>query len=373
MDYAKLDRVALQKLVRERGLGMDGSPGGKTSWVAVSSRATMENALRAADAGTPLTLPLETAQGDPAKAAQLLAEAVGILTAGNVGALDEDKVRGIAREEAVKLASPHTIITKDPRDPDPVDVGTTHKIYDRVLNMLIDGLNPYLVGPPACGKTHMGRQLAKALAKHFGHDADTYTLEADSWNADMMDWRVSGTVNPLNGAFNPTPFHASVTRPCLYLADEADKMAQTVSGCFNLAMDNAYASFACGLVLKHKHARIMAAGNTAGLGATPQYPDRNVLPADFRDRWTFVDMDYDEALERKLGLAINPEAGEWIDFVQEVRARINKAGSPILATPRATVQGAKLLLRKWSRKDIEAAVLWKGAPAAMVARAKGDA
>jgi MoxR-like ATPase len=349
---------------------MDGAPG-KTSWVAVSSRATMEAALRAADGGTPLTLPLESAGGDNAKAAEMLAAAVAILSQGK--GMDEAKVREVARDEASKFAAPHThVLTGGDREP--VDVGTTHKIYSRVLDMLADGLCPYLVGPPACGKTHLGQQLAKALAKHFGHDPDSgYILHADSWNADMMDWRVSGTVNPLSGAFNPTPFYHSVTVPGLYLMDEPDKMSQTVTGCFNLAMDNPKASFACGLVLKHKHARMFAAGNTPGLGATLQYPDRNVLPADFRDRWTFVNMDYDEALERKITLAVNPDAGEWVDYVQEVRARIAKAGTPILATPRASVQGAKLLLRKWSRKDIENAVLWKNAPDSMVARAKGDA
>ena len=380
MDYTLLDRPALQKLVRERKLGADGRPGA-TSWAAVAGRATLEAALRAADAGVPLTLPLESASGDAAKAAQMLSDAIALLSgAAKSGVIDPEQVRGIAREEVAKAVMPTTLVVTG-RDDKGVDVGHTHKIFGRVMDMLVQSRNgrqaviPYLVGPPACGKTHLGRQLAKALAKHFGRDpeSDGYLFDADSWNADMMDYRVSGTVNPLSGKFNDTPFYRTVTHPGLYLMDEPDKMSPTVTGCFNLALDNAYASFACGLVLKHKEARLFAAANTVGLGATPQYPERNVLPADFRDRFTFLTMDYDEALERKLALAQNPDAGEWVEFVQTVRARIAKAGSPIFATPRASLTGATLLAIGWSRKDVEAAVLWKGAPDAMVARAKGDA
>lgn len=371
MDYGSMKRDELQKLVREKGIGPDGSPG-PTSWAASRSRETLVAALAAHESGTPL-LTLETA---PTKdAAELLRQAVEILSAGRQGGnVDEAAIRRIAKEEAARMAVPHTIVTNGPHDTEPLDVGITHPIYERVLRTLVAGKNVWLVGPPGCGKSHLGRQVALALGKAF--KLPDYRLYCDSWNNETPLHQIGGYMAPqLNGppVFVSTEFHRGCTIPGLYLADEVDKGSAGAVGSLNLGLDAPVVSFACGLIAKHGMARFMAGTNTPGLGATPMYPDRNVLPADFRSRWVMLRMDVDEKLERTIALSHNAEAGDWVTFVQEVRVRIAKAGLPINASPRAAIDGADLMTLGYSRKEIEQAVLWQEAPDAMVRRAKGDA
>jgi MoxR-like ATPase len=375
MDYSTQSREALQALARERGIGADGAPG-RTSWVAIAARATLTAALEASDKGQPLALPLESVKAGPtaqADAAALLAQAVALL-AGQGGKLDEPRVRDIAAEEARKALAPKTLVLHEASG-ERVEVGRTHEAFDRVLEVLDKGLIPYLIGPPGVGKSHMGRQLAAALAPKVKAEsgAESYAFEADSFNEGMQDWRVSGFKSVTTGEFIASPFYRCCTLPGLYLGDEIDKALANVVGTFSLALDNTHASFACGLVRKHEWFRCMFAGNTVGLGATPQFPDRSRLPDDFRDRVVYIHVGVDMKLEREIALAFNPKADNWVDRVQAVRERVNAAALPLSITPRASSQGARLLALGWALADVERACLWRHAPDAIVRRANGEA
>jgi len=371
-DYGNMNLDALRAAVRERKLGADGTPGGRTSWAALADRATLTAVLTAHDAGRTRELPLAdasapasapTVPGVPGDAAALLVQALGMLR-GNAGLTDADweKVRAVAAEEAAKNGQ-RIIVVKDAPGAPQIDVGRAHASFPRLLEVLQAGLIPYLLGPPGTGKTHACQQAAKALDMPF---------EADSFNEQTPDYRISGFKNAA-GEFVETPFYRASTGPGLYLGDEIDKAAASVTGAFNMALSNGCASFACGVTTIHEGTRFVFAGNTAGLGATPQYPDRQVLPMDFRDRFVFIDWPVDESLERDLALAHNPKAGEWVAFVQKVRANIHAAALPLSASPRASITGARLLGMGWTWEDTCQAALWRHAPASVVKRARGEA
>lgn len=363
MDFAKVSVQDLRNEARRAGIDETGATG-RTSWVATATRAEMERALAAHANGTPLVAD-EDAQGEGEGAQGSQGEQ------GEGDSRHEKKLRKIAREEAERIMrrqreAKRTVVVKqdaEGKESERLDVGVTHKVFPDVLALLRAGLHVYLYGPPGVGKTHLCEQLAKALACEF---------HADSFTPHTSDWRVSGYKSTTTGDFIATPFHAAVIGGGLYLGDEIDKASDGVVGTFNLAMSQSVASFACGLVAKHPNTRLVFAGNTVGLGATPMYPDRSVLPADFRDRLVFVEMPVDETLERSLALARNADAGAWVDYVQATRKEVTKQGLPLVVSPRASMNGATLLALGWNMTQVADAMLWRGAPDSMVRRAKGE-
>jgi hypothetical protein len=64
------------------------------------------------------------------------------------------------------------------------------------------------------------------------------------------------------------------------------------------------------------------------------------------DRFTFIEIDLDEAVEDAMVAAIACDATlakEWVRVVRKARANVAKHGLRVMVTPRATVGGLKLL------------------------------
>ena len=99
----------------------------------------------------------------------------------------------------------------------------------------------------------------------------------------------------------------------------------------------------------------IAAANTFGRGADRQYVGRNQLDAASLDRFIVVNMDYDNVLERAL-------AGnrDWTKRVQRIRREIQKQQVRHIVSPRASIQGAKLLAAGFSVDEVLEATVWKG-------------
>jgi cobaltochelatase CobS len=189
------------------------------------------------------------------------------------------------------------------------------------------GLSAFLVGPAGSGKTTLAAQAAHVLGLSFAmHGAMTDASQ-------LLGFVDAG------GTYRETAFVRAYRDGGLCLLDEVDAGAADAILAINAALSNGHLSLSDGTAVpRHPRFRCIAAGNTFGTGATLDYIGRAPLDGATLDRFVFLPVDYDEALERAL-------AGNdaWVDRVQRARAAARKAGLRVIVSPRASYQGAALI------------------------------
>ena len=109
------------------------------------------------------------------------------------------------------------------------------------------------------------------------------------------------------------------------------------------------------MIARHPEFRLIATANTYGHGGSNQYVGRCQLDAATLDRFTFLQWDYDQELEREI-------AGNdaWTDRIFSLRAAAARLGSRLIISPRATFEGARLLAAGMPREKVEMLKVWKG-------------
>lgn len=226
-----------------------------------------------------------------------------------------------------------------------VPVGAQHEQFPELLQVLACGLNVFLVGPAAAGKTRAAEECAKALDLAF---------YPQSFNAQTPSSQIFGYMDA-QGRYVSTVFRKAFEEGGLWLADEIDRGNGNVLTALNAALENGYCSFPDGVVKRHEKFLCVASANTWGRGADRTYVGANALDEATLDRFVQMEWNYDENLERLL--AGNPS---WVDRVQAIRQAVFDERVRLLVSPRASFRGAKLLAAglKWAR--VEELTLWKG-------------
>jgi hypothetical protein len=228
-------------------------------------------------------------------------------------------------------------------------------------------VNVMLVGPAGSGKTTAVEKVAKALGLQF------YATGAVS-----SEYKLTGFIDA-QGRVVSTAFRKAFEFGGLFLFGETDASMPGALLAFNTALANDWMDFPDGVVKKHPDFRVVADANTYGTGADRQYVGRNKLDAASLDRYAVIEWGYDEALEASLVGAQAPKgapapqsikplsegeaqalAVHWLARVQKVRKAVNDLKVLHVVSPRATINGSKLLAAGWSWADTEEAVIWKG-------------
>ena len=291
---------------------------------------------------------------------EALATAVAAAVTEAVGDLDE-RVEATARAvaaEAASAAAKAAVLALAPRrvevkvaDRPPVQVGRTHKQFDKLLQMVSAGVHVWLCGPAGSGKTTAAEQVAKGLGLRF-----YFNGAVDS------EYKLSGFVDA-QGRIVSTAFRKAYKDGGLYLFDEVDASMAGALLAFNAALANGHADFpgedapvAC-----HPDFRCLAAANTWGHGATSEYVGRAKLDAAFLDRFVQLTWDYDEGLERELAKeALGDRGAAWARQVQGVRAKGRERGLKVVVSPRATIFGCRLMAAGASEEEaLEATIAAK--------------
>lgn len=224
------------------------------------------------------------------------------------------------------------------------NVGTVHKSFEKLLKVLSQHINVYLVGPAGSGKTTAAQKCAEALGVKFYFTG-----------AIANEYKLTGFKNA-QGEYVRTEFREAYENGGVFLFDEIDASFPQAVLAFNAALANNFMDFPDKKVERHKDFYCIAAANTIGQGADRQYVGRNQLDAASLDRFVFINWEYDEDLE--LEMANGNE--EWVKYVQKVRKAVEDSKIRCVISPRASMYGARLLAAGMERKEVAEMVLWKG-------------
>lgn len=255
-------------------------------------------------------------------------------------AIDRDAVEAIVREVVAGVVFPtKTIVVRDGAKADVT--GLTHKSLARVIAAVGTGEDVMLVGPAGTGKSHMARQVAEALALPF------YTLSS-SLTAQTGESKFTGFVDA-NGTFHGTEVYAWANNPAggIFCLDEMDNGNPNITGWWNAVLANREVTFPNGTTVKlTANHRVIGTANTFGFGRTREFVGRNPMDAATRNRFTFITIVIDDALEAALvhGTGVKTSTADRVlAYVRGLRHAADAEGVTVVLSPRNSVRMARLL------------------------------
>jgi MoxR-like ATPase len=258
-----------------------------------------------------------------------------------------------ARNEAARVfaeLAPHVMEVVLPEGETIRVEGFTHRVLPDVLTVLNARCHVLLVGPAGTGKSMMAKQAAEALGIDF---------QALSLGPTTPMSKIFGYYDA-HGHYHATPFRRAFEHGGLMLLDELDSGHPGLLAELNQALAIGTCAFADGMVNAHPDFRLIATANTYGTGGDRQYVGRQALDAATLDRFVIVDVPVDEELEERIALAHAPareaEARQIVERVRELRATAAEKRLPVMFSPRASIDAAKLLQ---AGASVDQAIQWR--------------
>jgi len=199
--------------------------------------------------------------------------------------------------------------------------GVLHKQFPKILDLVIRGFYPYLVGPSGTGKSYICRQIAQALGREF-----YFT------NAVTQEYQLKGFTDA-SGKYQETQFYKAFKDGGVFLIDELDGSIPEALLIINDALANGYFDFPApiGKVFANPKFTVVAAGNTYGHGASSEYVARNQIDAASMDRFKYIEVDYDPTIEESLA---NGDK-DLLGFIRAYRKACKEAGIQTIVSYRA--------------------------------------
>lgn len=206
--------------------------------------------------------------------------------------------------------------------------GVQHEKFEQVVKFVANNEPVFLTGPAGSGKNVLCQQVAKALGLNFYFS-----------NAVTQEYKITGFTDAM-GVFHESQFYKAFKNGGLFMLDEMDASIPEVLVILNAAIANRYFDFPApiGYVEAHPDFRVIAAGNTFGLGANYEYVGRNQLDMASLDRFALVKIDYSSVIEKSVACGNE----ELVRFARGFRGAAEKAGVRFLVSYRAIGRIAKL-------------------------------
>jgi MoxR-like ATPase len=261
--------------------------------------------------------------------------------------------------------------------PAPEDGLLAHYKFPLVVDLVSLGIPPFLFGPAGTGKSTIGRQVALFLSRQ--HAAESCSPDKDAtYLVGYMDG---------HGKYHGTEFFRLWTEGGVMVIDEADNSDTSVLAVLNDALANGSMVFpGRGTVPKHEGFMIVLCGNTWGSGADSTYIGRTALDAATLDRFFSLEIDIDEVLEDRVALGaigiengyaggthpvlpdkierdeetVATDAKAWINRVRKYRDNVAKHGLQVVVSPRASINGCKLVTAGWDFDTIAKGLIFRG-------------
>lgn len=237
----------------------------------------------------------------------------------------EDKVRDFIKQEYGTLERKINTVVNGVKSQ---LEGVQHDKFETVLKFVSNNEPVFLTGPAGSGKNVLCQQVAKALGLKFYFS-----------NAVTQEYKITGFTDAM-GVFHESQFYKAFKNGGVFMLDEIDASIPEVLVILNAALANRYFDFPApiGYVEAHPDFRVIAAGNTFGLGADYEYVGRNQLDMASLDRFAMVKIDYSEAIE--LNVAMGDR--ELVNFARDFRQASQKSGVKVILSYRCIGRIAKM-------------------------------
>lgn len=277
-----------------------------------------------------------------------------LLGGNNKAELDETRVVELIKQHGATPMPTEIKIISSQGDKT-VTTGLHHNLLPNLIKALSTGCNIMLVGPAGSGKTTLAHQAAEALGVQFYFNG-----------AIASEYKLTGFIDA-QGRIVSTAFRKAYETGGLYLFDEIDASMPDALLAFNAALANGHMDFPDGTVKRHEKFYCVAAANTFGKGADRVYVGRNQLDAASLDRFIVMNVDYDEKLERALAGNDN-----WTDKIQGIRKAVYEHKIRHVISPRASINGAKMLAAGFKEGEVMESCVWKGLDADSIKKIKAS-
>lgn len=278
------------------------------------------------------------------------------------GGVDMHQVRTMVRAEvteAIEHIPPRKVEIVFP-DRNVTLPDNHHAMLPDVIQALSAGCHVMLVGPAGSGKSTIAFQAAEAMG---------LPCQSFSFDPQTPKSQIFGFVDA-NSRVVRTPCRDAYEHGHVFLCDEIDNGNPGGVASLNQLLSNGHAAFADSVVARHESFRCVATANTFGRGGDRKYVGRNALDMATLDRFAVMEIDYDERLERSLatGIAANDDQllmrlNAWVDRVQTVRRKVDQEKLNVIVSPRASIDGAKLIACGMPEHKVADYRLFAGMPA----------
>ena len=260
-----------------------------------------------------------------------------------------EAAKNAAREMAAELFPvEHRVVVTTDGTERTVD-GKTHPVLEDVVAIIAQDIPVMMVGPAGGGKTSLARQVAQALGLRFFEKA---------LGPQTSEWNLVGVVNPTSGQYIPGCLREPFENGGLLALDEIDAANAGILVTLNSALSNGHYTFPDGVeVTRHPDFRCIASGNTYGKGEDRIYVGRNQLDGATINRFAGVDVDYDEVAELDWA---GHDQKPWVEYVQRVRRAAENHQMRVIISPRASINGAKLLRAGMAIEKVAKATIFFG-------------
>ena len=256
---------------------------------------------------------------------------------GEIAVVANDALMEMRQQIADVASSTSRIITVNiPTLPEPVTIDGAHRDLPKLVARLHAGMYVMLIGPAGTGKSYMAHDAAKALG------VPCYDL---SVTVQTQEWKVAGAHSAVT--FIRGTIREAYENGGVLLIDEFDNGSPNFLAGLNLLLSSDTYTFADGeTVQRHPQFYVVGTANTIGEGGTAQYRARQALDAATLDRFTFMFVDIDPAIEEMLAAQYLEDVTVRADLLRLVRVsrrNVTDNNLRVVITPRATLDGAKML------------------------------
>lgn len=247
-----------------------------------------------------------------------------------------DELRQANKKEIIIKAIDKSTISK---------IEIQHKEFQNILICVQNEINTLLVGPAGSGKTSCVKSVADALNLHFY----PLSLGPQTSKGDLF-----GFIDAA-GNYQRTAIRDAFEFGGVLCLDEIDAAAPGVLTGINSLLSNGFCRFPDKEIKKHDDFRCVCTANTFGRGGDRLYCGRNQLDGATLDRFAVVEFNYDEDLE-----STYQDNREWFDVVKSYRKNVENLKLRFVISPRATINGAKMLRAGLPLEFVENSVIFKG-------------
>lgn len=260
---------------------------------------------------------------------------------------DESEIqRRILEKKAKKAGIPLKASPDATEEKDNDDSPIAHVLTSKLHALLEMRNHVWLPGPAGGGKS----KAIELASTKLGLTYYCPPIGRETTSSQLM-----GYFNA-SGNYVRTPLREAVENGGLVHFEEFDFASPAVGTSTNSVLANDYVGFPDTVVKKHPDFILCASANTYGTGANATYIGSQGLNAATLDRFVFLEWHYDEKMERRI--APNKQ---WCLHVQSIRAKVNRLGLKHVVSPRATINGGKMVNSKvFAWDEIEKMILFRG-------------